>query len=82
MPKPKILAGQDIVHIFESFGFSVVDQRGSHIKLRRVVVDGLRETFTVPNHKELDRGTIVSLYRQASRYIPESELRPHFYNHK
>ncbi len=79
MPKPKVLNGQDVIRIFESFGFSVFDQRGSHIKLRRTTTDDSRETLIVPNHKELDRGTVVSLYRQGGRYIPESELRPHFY---
>ena len=79
MPKAKVLTGKNVIHIFESFGFSIVDQRGSHIKLRRISTDGLHETLTVPNHKELDRGTIVSLYRPGSRYISESELRVHFY---
>lgn len=80
MPKPRVLNGQDVVDIFKSFGFSIADQKGSHIKLRRIAKDGTRETLTVPNHKELDRGTVVSLYRQATRYIPESKLREHFYS--
>lgn len=79
MPKPRVLDGQSIVKIFVSFGFSVVGQQGSHIKLRRIALDGSRETLTVPDHHELDRGTVVSLYRQGSRYIPEIDLRPHFY---
>ena len=79
MPKPRVLSGQDVVHIFESFGFTIKDQKGSHIKLRRTVENGARETLTVPDHKELDRGTVVGIFRQAARYIPESELRGHFY---
>jgi hypothetical protein len=27
----------------------------------------------------VDRGTLQAIYRQALRFIPESELRPHFY---
>lgn len=80
MPKPKVLHGQEVVRIFESFGFFVVDQRGSHIKLRRAAKDNTRETFTIPNHKELDRGTITSIFKQGARYISESELRAHFYS--
>ena len=80
MPKPRVLNGQEIVHILESFGFSIVDQHGSHIKLRRIAEDTTRETLTVPNHKQLDRGTIISIFKQACRYIPESELREHFYS--
>ena len=80
MPKPKVLSGADVVRILESFGFSVASQRGSHIKLRRVLPDGTRQTLTVPNHREFDRGTVLGIYRQALRYIPEEELAPHFFS--
>jgi predicted RNA binding protein YcfA (HicA-like mRNA interferase family) len=56
-----------------------VSQRGSHIKLRRVISDGTRQTLTIPNHRELDRGTLIGIYRQALRYIPAEDLAPHFY---
>ena len=79
MPKPKVLSGADVVKILASFGFGVASQRGSHIKLRRVSSDGARQTLTIPNHRELDRGTLVGIYRQALRYIPSEELAPHFY---
>jgi len=61
------------------FGFAVVSQRSSHVKLRRIHSGGVQQTLTIPNHKELDRGTLVAIYRQALRYVPEMELRPHFY---
>jgi len=32
----------------------------------------------VPLHDELDSGTVHAIYRQAARFIPESELRGHF----
>ncbi len=80
MPKPKVLSGTEVVRILASFGFSVASQRGSHIKLRRVLPDGARQTLTVPNHRELDRGTVLGIYRQALRYIPEVELAPHFFS--
>ena len=80
MPKPKVLSGAEIVRILASFGFDVASQRGSHIKLRRVLPDGARQTLTVPNHREFDRGTVVGIYRQALRYIPEEELAPQFFS--
>ncbi len=80
MPKLKILSGEKVIEIFVSFGFEVASQRGSHIKLKRVMPDGARQTLTVPNHKELDRGTLSVIYRQALRYIPEQNLQPHFYS--
>jgi hypothetical protein len=35
--------------------------------------------LTIPLHAELDSGTLRAIFRQASRFISESELRPHFY---
>jgi predicted RNA binding protein YcfA (HicA-like mRNA interferase family) len=80
MPKLKILSGQEVVKIFLSFDFSVAVQRGSHIKLVRILPDSARQTLTIPNHPELDKGTIKAIYRQALRYIPDGELKPHFYS--
>ncbi len=34
--------------------------------------------LTIPLHRQLDVGTLHALYRQALRYIPESELRRYF----
>jgi len=39
------------------FGFAAISQKGSHIKLRCVGVDGANETLTIPDHGELDTGT-------------------------
>jgi predicted RNA binding protein YcfA (HicA-like mRNA interferase family) len=79
MAKLRVLSGRDVLMILRAFGFQDVSQRGSHIKVRRVLEGGRSQTLTVPNHYEIDRGTLQALYRQASRFIPESELRAEFY---
>jgi predicted RNA binding protein YcfA (HicA-like mRNA interferase family) len=79
MPKLKRLSGSEVIKIFAAFDFEQSARRGSHVKLRRVLADGSRQTLTIPNHAELDTGTLRAVYRQALRYIPENELRPHFY---
>ena len=79
MPKMRTLSGTEVVAIFGEFGFRPVSQRGSHLKLRRVLEDGSTQTLTVPNHKEIDRGTLQAIFRQASRFIPESELHRVFF---
>jgi predicted RNA binding protein YcfA (HicA-like mRNA interferase family) len=63
-----------------TFGFEIVSQRGSHIKLQRIGPSGDRETLTIPSHRELDTGTCRAILRQASRYISFSELAPFFYS--
>lgn len=78
-PRLKILSGPDVIAAFRHFGFEVVATRGSHAKLRREGPGGLRQTMTVPVHKELARGTVLALYRQALRHIPDADLRPWFF---
>ncbi len=80
MTKLRVMSGADIVKIFEELGFTVAKQRGSHIKLKRITDSGIRQVLTIPNHKEIDRGTLKGILNQASRYFPEGELRKHFYN--
>ena len=65
--------------VLGTFGFQVVNTRGSHAKLRRVRADGTREPLTVPLHDELAQGTLHATYRQALRYIPAHELHSHFF---
>jgi len=79
MPKLKVLSGKDVISILGNFGFLVFDQESSHVKLRRIF-HNQKQTLTVPNHKEIDSGTLKAIYRQASRYISESELFEVFYN--
>jgi len=80
MPRLKTLSGPDVVRIFSEFEFLIASQRGSHIKLRRVLPDGTRQNLTIPNHRELDTGTLKAIYRQALRYIADEDLRPNFYS--
>jgi predicted RNA binding protein YcfA (HicA-like mRNA interferase family) len=79
LPRLRPLSGDDVVAIFASFGFVVVSQKGSHVKLRRTTGTGQKQTLQVPRHRELDRGTSRIIYKQALSYISEGELRPHFF---
>ena len=78
MSKLRTLSGDDLVRTFGQFGFTKSSQRGSHVKLRRQTA-GMRQTLTIPLHREVDRGTLYAIFRQALRYIPEVELMPHFF---
>jgi predicted RNA binding protein YcfA (HicA-like mRNA interferase family) len=78
MPKLKRLSGVEVIDILKQFGFEIHSQKGSHVKLRRIGISG-KETLTVPNHRQLDTGTCRAIYRQACRYISESDLFRCFY---
>ncbi len=79
MPKLRSLSGEDVLKIFSQFGFNIASQKGSHAKLRKILPEGTKQILTIPLHKELDRGTLRAIFRQALRYIPEEEIKPHFY---
>jgi predicted RNA binding protein YcfA (HicA-like mRNA interferase family) len=79
MSRLRVLSGGEVLKILGEFGFQRFAQRGSHIKLRRISSSGRTQTLTVPNHDEIDRGTLHAIYRQALRYIPETQLRSKFF---
>lgn len=78
-PRLRRLSARDVLAALKHFGFEVVATRGSHAKLRRVTDDDRTQTLTLPLHKDLDLGTVQAIYRQATRFIPENELRTWFY---
>jgi predicted RNA binding protein YcfA (HicA-like mRNA interferase family) len=55
------VSGKDTVRALERAGFEHRSTRGSHVKLRHA--DG--RTAIVPLHRELARGTLASVLRQA-----------------
>ena len=79
MPRLKRLSARQILRILYAFGFSVVSIRGSYAKLKREAEARPPQVLTVPLHRELAPGTIQAIYRQALRFVPEEELRPHFF---
>ncbi len=62
------LSGQEVVKVFESFGWSVARQRGSHIIMTK---EGEIVTLSIPNHKEVAKGTLRSLIRSANLTVDE-----------
>jgi predicted RNA binding protein YcfA (HicA-like mRNA interferase family) len=62
------LSGRECVTILQRFGFRVVRQRGSHIILRR---DEPLAQVVVPDHKQLDRGTLRAIIRQAGLSVDD-----------
>lgn len=43
MPKLKPLSGKEFISVLETFGFEQAAQRGSHVKLRRLLADGTKK---------------------------------------
>lgn len=80
MGRMRVLSGSQVLAILRSFGFVVHAQHGSHVKLSRFSADGAKQTLVIPLHADLDKGTLQAIFRQASRFVPASDLRAHFFH--
>lgn len=63
-----ILSGREVVQAFAKDGWQMVRQRGSHMIL---VKSGHMATLSVPNHREVARGTLRSLIRSSGLTIEQ-----------
>ena len=62
------VSGRKVVRAFVGLGWQVARQRGSHIVL---VKEGHPATLSVPDHKEVAKGTLRSLIRAAGITVDE-----------
>lgn len=69
---PKLYPARVILNALQKAGFSIVSQKGSHVKLAKTAKE---RTFTtiVPNHKEIAMGTFQSILKQAGLTRKEFE---------
>ena len=70
MSKLPVVSGRELLRALEKLGFSLDRQKGSHLILYRAEPP---TTLSVPDHRQLDRGTLRALLRQAG--VSPNELR-------
>ena len=63
-----VLGGREAVKVFEKFGWGVARQSSSHIILTK---EGETVTLSVPDHKEVAKGTLRGLIRAANLTVDE-----------
>lgn len=78
-PRLRRLSGRPLLQGLRGLGFEIVGVEGSHAKLRRTPTGGQAQTLTVPMHDSLKTGTLIAIYRQVRRDVPEEEAREIFY---
>jgi len=61
-PRQPVVSGSQLVRALEKDGWTVVRQRGSHARLKKA---GRRTALVVPLHKELRKGTLAGILRDA-----------------
>jgi len=62
------ISGRECAQALSKVGFLLKRQEGSHMILRR---DDPFAQLVVPDHKELDRGTLRAIIRQASLTVDD-----------
>ena len=60
MPELPAVSGAEVVRALQRIGYRVVRQRGSHVMMRKGA-----KACVVPMHRELKRGTLGGVFRQA-----------------
>ena len=63
MPKLPVISGKELVKLFSKLGYYPDHQTGSHIILRETKEPHRR--LTIPNHREIAKGTLLAIIRQA-----------------
>jgi predicted RNA binding protein YcfA (HicA-like mRNA interferase family) len=66
-PSLPVVSGRQAIRALETLGYEEVSRRGSHVKLR----NESGRTVIVPDHRELARGTLASILRQAGVQIED-----------
>ena len=68
MPQLPVVSGREARRAFEKAGWTFNRQRGSHMIL---VKAGLPVNLSIPDHRELDRGLLRGLIRDAGLTVEE-----------
>jgi predicted RNA binding protein YcfA (HicA-like mRNA interferase family) len=64
-----VVSGRDAIRAFSKVGYRIDHQTGSHVILRHQ--DAPHRRLTVPDHRELAKGTLRSLIREAGLTVDE-----------
>ena len=67
--KLPVVSGRELVKALTKIGYTIDHQTGSHIILRHKEPPHRR--LTVPNHKEVARGTLKSIIKDAGLTVEE-----------
>ena len=69
MPRLPVVSGMKLAKALAKIGYEVDHQTGSHMILRQKEAPHRR--LTVPRHKEIAKGTLRALIRQAGLTVEE-----------
>ena len=71
MPKPPAISGAEMIKILERKGYAQIRTRGSHVRLYPPEYLPNAKKVTVPLHKQLKVGTLLSILRDSGLSIED-----------
>ena len=77
MKIPRDVSADSLINQLKKYGYVIVRQKGSHIRLTKMTISGEHNT-TIPNHQTIKIGILSDIVRDVCKYnkINEEE----FYN--
>ena len=69
MPSVPLVSSREVIKVFEKMGYEMNHQTGSHVILRRREPPHMH--LSIPNRRELPRGTLRKLIQDAGLIIEE-----------
>jgi predicted RNA binding protein YcfA (HicA-like mRNA interferase family) len=65
---PRNVSGSDLIKLLGKFGYEVVRQKGSHIRLSKLSGDSTHN-ITIPNHDPIKLGTLNAILSDVSDHL-------------
>ena len=65
---PRDVSGKQLIRVLSKYGYEVIRQSGSHIRMSISNKDGIHNT-TIPNPDSLRLGTLMSIINDVSDYL-------------
>ncbi|SEO93173.1 Predicted RNA binding protein YcfA, dsRBD-like fold, HicA-like mRNA interferase family [Mucilaginibacter gossypiicola] len=69
---PRDVSGKTLIKVLSKYGYEVVRQTGSHIRLSIVLNDRVKN-ITIPNHDPIKLGTLMSIINDVSEQLKISK---------
>ncbi len=75
MSKLPVVSGKNLIKLLTRLDYEIIRQRGSHVRLRKSTTVG-EHKITVPDHKEIAKGTLNDILSKVSLWngISKDEL--------
>jgi predicted RNA binding protein YcfA (HicA-like mRNA interferase family) len=71
MKSPRSLSAKELIKLLKIYGYEVVSQKGSHIKV--TTTHNGQNHLAIPNHDPIKIGMLNAIIRQVSDHIGKSK---------